>query len=186
MRLLASIVVLGLSTGAIALPSVAQSDLPKGAVVRATLAEPRLGSLTTPKSVTGVLVGVTATAIEIKCGDDDATSVLPLAGVERIERRTREGRRNHGALIGAGVGVLAATAFVLVSEANDDDEEEFLDIGAGPVIAIVSMVLAPAGALVGALVSPGAHWETVAMESLQVSVAGGPMGDVRVGLGWKF
>lgn len=185
MRMLASIFVLGLSAGAMALPAAAQSDLPRGAVVRATLAEPRLGSLTTPKSVTGVLVGVTATAIEIQCDDDDAPRVLPLAGVERIERRTREGRRNHGALIGAGIGVLAATTLVLVGEANDDDDEYF-DLGAGAGIAIVSMVLAPAGALVGALVSPGAHWEPVAMESLRVSVAGGPGGDVRVGLGWKF
>lgn len=183
--MLALLVMLGWAACAAALPDTELSDVPKGAVVRATLVEPRLGSLTTPKSVTGVLVGVTSTSIEIKCDEDDAPRVLPLAGVERIERRTREGCRNHGAMIGAGAGVLAATVFVLVSEAGDDDGE-YLDIGAGPAIAIVSMVLAPAGALVGALVSPGARWEPVAMESLQVSVAGGPGGDVRVGMGWKF
>jgi hypothetical protein len=183
--MLALLVMLGWAACAAALPDAELFDVPKGAVVRATLVEPRLGSLTTPKSVTGVLVGVTSTSIEIKCDEDDAPRVLPLAGVERIERRAREGCRNHGAMIGAGAGVLAATVFVLVSEAGDDDGE-YLDIGAGPAIAIVSMVLAPAGALVGALVSPGARWEPVAMESLQVSVAGGPGGDVRVGMGWKF
>lgn len=173
-----------MTTGA---PAGEPPVLQPGARVRATLDEPVFNGLTLAKSVSGRLVDVTATDILLETSPERPPVALPLRNVSGLELRVQQGRRNRGALIGSGA-VLAAGA--LIALASDDDREDdserwqLLTDREGAII--LTVVLIPVGALVGALVAPGTQWQTIPSDRIRLGLDRGPGGESRLCATWRF
>lgn len=170
-----------LCAGARAVPSAESSSLAPNSLVRVHLKEPAIGTITHPNLIQGRLLDITATDISLASDDDEPPTVLPLDNVERLDLNTRQGRHGRGALIGAASGVALLSLYVLTRHDDDssDVEGEWHLISAEAAYAMVATSAALLGAVVGALVAPGARWQPVPLEQVSLGCAparGGPAG----------
>lgn len=171
-----------LCAGAQAVASTESSSLAPNSLVRVHLKEPAIGTITHPNLIQGRLLDITATDISLASDDDEPPTVLPLDNVERLDLNTRQGRHGRGALIGAASGVALLSLYVLTRHDEDDGSDVEGDwhlISEEAAYAIVATWAALLGAVVGALVAPGARWQPVPLEQVSLGCAparGGPAG----------
>ena len=170
-----------LCAGAQAVSSTESSALPPNSLVRVHLKDPAIGTVAHPNLIQGRLLDITATDISLASDDDEPPTVLPLDNVARLDLNIRQGRRGRGALIGAGVGVAMVSLYVLTRHDDDDSdvEAEWHLISDEAAYAICATWAALLGAVVGALVAPGARWQPVPLDQVSLGCAparGGPAG----------
>jgi hypothetical protein len=109
--------------------------------------------------------------------------VLARREITRMQVRTRSGSRASGAALGAFIGAGIGTAAGL---ASGDDENCFICFTAGDKALILTVLLAPTGALFGALFAPGSSWEWVHPGRMQLALASLRDGSPGVGLSVRF
>jgi len=128
--------------------------LPPGARVRITLASERaLGG----KRLVGQLASMDPDSLSLDVVDS-VKRELRRDAIVRLEKSVRASRRPAGALIGFGVGFVAA--FLHFDRASEG--HCLVDI---PVCAVVSGLAALPAAALGALVAPGEEWAEVKLRS---------------------
>ncbi len=173
-----------MATGA---PAGEPPVLQRGARVRATLGEPVFNGLTLAKSVSGRLVDVTATEILLETSPERPPVVLSLRDVTGLELRTRQGHRNRGARIGSGAVLAAGALFALASNDDREDDSERWQLFTDREGAIIlTVVLVPVGALVGALIAPGTQWQTIPSDRIRLGLGRGPSGESRLCATMRF
>jgi hypothetical protein len=125
-----------------------------GARVRVTLAsEPTSGG----KPLVGQLASMDRDSLSLDVVDSEKRE-LRRDAIVRLEKSVRASRRPAGALIGFGVGFVAA--FLHFDRASEG--HCLVDI---PVCAVVSGLAALPAAALGALVAPGEEWAEVKLRS---------------------
>jgi hypothetical protein len=99
-----------------------------------------------------------------------------------LEQQVRAGRRGRGALyglgIGAGVGIVAGLA--------SGDDDGWFALTAEAKAAGLAVLLAPVGAILGALTAPGAVWQPVTTTRVSASRVGVHLGASGVGMKVRF
>lgn len=146
--------------------------LAKGTRVRIRLVEPRFGSLSTPKSVEGTLVGLTASLVTIDGDPDDGQMTIAVDNIERLEQNVRRGGRTRGAIVGAGIGAAGGLLYgALVVGDTRDDVNDWSDNSALESGAFWAALAAPVGALVGSLVAPSSEWSAVGLDNLTMELS---------------
>jgi hypothetical protein len=113
----------------------------------------------------GTVVSLDESAFTLRLKDQKDVAVFPRAAVEKLEIRTREGHRAKGALIGFAIGTVALGTVLL---ASSDDDFRCPDIDCMLTGALLGGV---PFALIGALASQGAKWESVPTHGVTVWVA---------------
>ncbi|MDD5718072.1 MAG: hypothetical protein PHQ53_00115 [Candidatus Krumholzibacteria bacterium] len=142
-----------------------------------------------PKTITGDLVSLTDTDITLATTTYGPPETVSLDEVDTLELCVQRGRRTRGALIGLGTGALAGVLIGLAAgddEENDDTWSWELTLTAGEKSALAAVILAPVGALVGALVAPGERWEPVSGHPIDVGVTVGQPGGNGVYVAVRF
>ena len=117
--------------------------------------------MTTDHRLVGRLVAQDERSLTLQIQENKAPVVVPRTAVTRVEESLRPGRKGHGALIGAAVGVGAA-AILGVAAGDDCSRDELLCYSHGEVALVSAALLVPLGAVIGALASPGERWGPVA------------------------
>ena len=116
--------------------------------------------VTTDHRLVGRLVAQDERSLTLQVGEGKPPVVVPRTAVTRVEESLRPGRKGHGALIGAAVGVGAA-AILGVAAGDDCSRDELLCYSHGEVALVSAALLVPLGAVIGALASPGERWGPV-------------------------
>jgi len=116
--------------------------------------------VTTDHRLVGRLVAQDEQSLTLQVGEGKPPVVVPRTTVTRVEESLRPGRKGHGALIGAAVGVGAA-AILGVAAGDDCSRDESLCYSHGEVALVSAVLLVPLGAVIGALASPGERWGPV-------------------------
>lgn len=148
-----------------------QLFLEKGSRVRITLIEPSIGSLLEPKRIEGRLLGLTTMDITLATSAGGRPKVIPSDNIEKVELCSQRGRRLKGALVGGGIGAASGFLYGLIFVGDTSDNPN--DWGGGTAAetgAAWSVLLAPVGALIGALVAPGERWQVVQSDRLQLGI----------------
>ena len=108
------------------------------------------------KRIVGTLTAVDASVLTIQTSNDEV--VVRRDAIQTLELSERRGWKRRGALIGAGLGLVAA----VIAAAAEDEPEPF--INGRPLFTRTDMgmmygILAvPVGAIAGALIAPGERW----------------------------
>ena len=105
-----------------------------------------------PKRLVGILTSVDPSVLIIQTSKEPIT--LRREAIRTLEFSERGGRKKKGALIGAGVGVVAA----LIISATTKEGDLLTPAESGLAAAILFV---PVGAGLGALVAPGERWVPV-------------------------
>jgi hypothetical protein len=113
----------------------------------------------------GTVVSLDESAFTLRLKDQKDVTVFQRAAVEKLEIRTREGHRAKGALIGFAIGTVALGTVLL---ASSDDDFRCPDIDCMLTGALVGGV---PFAVIGALASQGANWESVPTHGVSFWVA---------------
>jgi hypothetical protein len=142
-------------------------SLKVGARVRAQVIKGSPGKGTTAtKGLTGTLLGLSETTITIGGGDESTPLVLDRQSVTKLELSLRRSRRGRGALIGLGAGV--AAAFLVGLASGSDENCTLVCFSAAELGGMLSVLLGPAGAAIGAGLAPGERWQTVAPDRIRL------------------
>ncbi|MHB8079143.1 MAG: hypothetical protein ACYDIE_07805 [Candidatus Krumholzibacteriia bacterium] len=177
---------LALTTGAAAAPAGEPPVLQRGALVRARLAEPGFNGLTLAKSIEGKLLDITATDLTLETSGDRPPVVLPRQNVSGLDLNVRQGRRNRGAVIGSGAVLVGGFLISLACSDDTSDRDGWVILTDRTAVRILTVMLVPVGALVGALVAPGAKWQPVPSDRIRLGLDRGPGGESRLGVAWRF
>jgi hypothetical protein len=157
-------------------PAVRGEDtlaLKVGARVRAYVIKGSPGkSPTATKRLTGTLLGLSDATITIG-GDEQSTPlVLDRQNVTKLDLSLRRSRRGRGALIGLGAGV--AAAFLVGLASGSDENCTLVCFSAAELGGMLSVLLGPAGAAIGAGLAPGERWQPVAPDRIRLGPGGAP------------
>ena len=164
-----------------------QPVLQSGARVRATLEKPEIGTVVNPKVITGTLLGLTETSLTLERSTTEPPIIIPLQNLASLELNTRQGRRKKGALIGLCAGVATGVLTVLVLDAtHEKDPDNWEILGTKEMAVISGFYLGSVGALVGALVAPGARWQPIPSDQIQLGVGNNRQGEGRVYFAVRF
>jgi hypothetical protein len=125
----------------------------------------RFRAPTVTHRIEGTVLSLDESAMTLRLEDQKDATVFPRAAMEKLEIRSREGHRAKGALIGFAIGTVALGAVLL---ASSDDDFRCPDIDCMLTGALVGGV---PFAVIGALASRGAKWESVPTHGLTVWVA---------------
>jgi hypothetical protein len=132
-------------------PTESDLGLAPGARIRVTTASPS-ASGGSPAPLVGQWAGSEGSDLRLVLGPAE-TRAVPKDQILRIERSVSPSRRSRGALIGFGVGLLAAFGKAAVQGGcNDGCNEENL---------AAALLVASAAATLGAVASPGERWADV-------------------------
>jgi hypothetical protein len=121
------------------------------------------------RAVTGTLVAATTDNIVLELSKKGQNISIPRGAIVKLEVSEAPSRRKRGAILGAFVGVGVAFAWAAILESGDDDGGYFSPSFDLPVyFAGASLLLAPAGAAVGAIVAPGERWRSVTTDTVSL------------------
>jgi hypothetical protein len=114
----------------------------------------------------GTVVSVDESAFAVRLEGQKDAAMIKRSAVEKLEIRTREGRRLQGALFGFLIGTALGTA---IGSSSDDTL-----CGSGVSdcnLAFGAVLLGAPFAALGALAAGGAHWQPVPAHSVALWVA---------------
>ncbi len=137
-----------------------------------------------PGQIIGTLTATEPAHLTIRTAAGSVT--VPRQHIQTVERSMRRSRRRTGALIGGCVGVAAAAILALT-----DEQEPFLFSDSPPLATRGelflggTLVFAPIGAGLGALLAPGERWVAVSVPRAASGDAR-PTRHVQVGLSFGF
>jgi hypothetical protein len=112
------------------------------------------GEVAEPTVIIGTLGEVGPDSLTIQTSHGQVA--VPIATITAAWRRTQPSQKKKGALIGAAVGLAVAGVFAALAS----DESGWFP-SAGEVALSASLLFAPIGAGVGAIVAPREQWVTV-------------------------
>lgn len=144
------------------------SILKPGTRVRVVIAEgaPRYGA-DEHRKLTGKLLGLSDSVLTLEMPTAGPPAVLPRRDVASLAVSLGRDQRGTGALIGFGVGIGAG---VLVGQVSGDDEDCFICISAADKSLFAALILAPLGALVGALGAPAEEWQLLPLDRVRMGL----------------
>jgi len=153
------------SSGAIAQPFW---TVPKGTWLRVTYAEDSLGEVD-QRVVSGSLIDLDSDFISLETSPTIPPLVLSLERVAGVELRTAKSQKERGALIGFAAG---ATVGVLIGYATGDDPSGMVSFSAGEKAAILAVIFAPIGTVLGLVGAPGDQWRSLSINSYSIGSSG--------------
>ena len=108
------------------------------------------------------------TRVELQVPGKTDTTVLRREDIMKVAVYAGRRSRGRGALIGTAIGVGAGALIGLA--AGSDDQSAFIRLSAAGKAALIAMVLAPVGAVVGAVVHPAERWEELPKDRIRLSL----------------
>jgi len=117
------------------------------------------GAVAKPTVIEGTLREVGPDSLTIRTSDRQVA--VPIATITAAWRMTRPSQKKKGALIGLAAGLTAAAAFALAVT----DEDSVIADSWAVSFASFSLLFAPVGAGVGAIVAPGDRWTAVPLSA---------------------
>lgn len=143
---------------------------------------------TSPERLTGTIVRLDATALELQMADRKQPALVPRDVITKIEISHGRKSRTRGALIGALAGAAVGSIAVLATPDTSCNAGDLFECLGGPTqgeaALIVGAMGAAAGALVGSLIPPGERWQAAAARP-RVSLAPRHKG-VQIALSFAF
>ena len=131
----------------------------------------------------GDLVSATADSLVLDSRYYRATLGIARDDLVHLERRTREGNRGEA----VAQGILATTAVgVVIGLASGDDKGGLFSMTAEGKAVLASVLLLPAGVLMGLLSGQGEAWETLDEPDMQLGIGAMPDGSAGLGVSMSF
>lgn len=164
-----------------------QVSLPPGARVRATLVAPEFGSVVDPKVITGTVLDLSETSLTVESSTKAPPIVIPLRNIANLELNLRQGRRKKGALIGLAAGAATGVLVALALDATHDDDPDSWDlVGTKALVGFSAFYFGSVGSIVGALVAPGARWQSIPADQIRLGLGNGGQAEGRLCFAVRF
>jgi hypothetical protein len=116
----------------------------------------------------GGVIPTPSRGLELQVPGKTDTSVLRREDITKVDVSAGRRSRGRGALIGAAFGAGAGALIGLAS--GSDDPNSFIRLSAGEKAALVALVLAPIGAVVGAVGHPAERWKELPKDRILLSL----------------
>jgi len=158
------------------------TSLEPGAKIRATVVDTTGGKVKSRK-VSGTLVSLDAATVTLNNSQDRSLMEIPRENITNLETRVQQSKKSTGALIGLGVG---AGLGALIGFASGDDPDGIVSFSAGAKAGMGAITLGALGAIVGAVASPGDHWQEIPEDKVQLGFGLSPAGEAGIFLTRRF
>jgi hypothetical protein len=127
-----------------------------------------------PRGLTGTILTEDEDSLTVAVNGRRQAVSLPRSAVTRMELSRQRSRRGAGAIRGALAGALIG-AVAGYAAGDDCSGDEWLCFPHEQMAVAGIVVLAPIGAIVGALASPGEQWQEVPSRGLRFGAAPVPV-----------